>query len=1327
MKKRIFYTSLAMGLALVSLVGCGKKKTKGDDPTNDDEDLTSPYSVNYENEYHNINFYDGGYATDDSGNLVTDDYGLYTLDGDKTTVLSVPVNVGQELTWLPTPKKDGYKFVGWYVDEGLSTPFYYTSMPQGDLVAYARWQIDADKIYVADTLDGGSPLNDGSSKKKPMTLLEASRVYKPGAEIILTEGTYSEKRTIVFGQQGDSNNITKVYSDGAVTLDFSRMAEADANVGIKITGNYHQLKSFTVKGAGDNGVLVGSSFNKVEDCVFTENHDTGLQISRYSGSTQPYIDQWPANNLILNCTSYNNSDDGGEDADGFAAKLTVGYNNVFDGCMAYWNVDDGWDLYAKQDSGRIGLVRIQNCVSFQNGHKLNSNKNDVYTGFDGDGNGFKLGGTSVPGEVIVENCVAAWNYAHGFTDNSNPGVISISNCTSINNGQYGTGSGSSANTKEYDNFNLNRSSLIQNKNYYSGLISYYSKNSKNKNTTYSSDEFNGSINDSIFIQDGTSYVAEGPVSVQSDTKYGNGFTTSKNVSEWTDPTGTSKNAVNDTYPITLISTYGTANFHSALRNDDGSINLHGLWGVSSSVTNSIQVGANLNSTTDTYAHFKFTEPSLNETTDEATAREIIDSIDLSINKDYIYNDIYLPSKLRGVTISWSSSNTNAITIGNETTVENGLSYRYGVIAARLDQDTKVTLTASITVGGKTYTKSFEVTCQALDPRIGTISGIDNVTALKSEASSIVIDSYVVKDYTSTSLTLDAGTDYTVSKTIEYVDDYMSETEALSATGYTTVSSITNAGTYRIKYTFSINGYPDTVVYRIVTIVEDTDTLEVTTASVYLNSYIDNEATISGDVNYTSGDVYAVAVAQGATAPTAAEIKAGTSTNTTIISNGIAKQTLTSRSINLKVSVPNYEGAIDIYLVVENANGLGAVKKIADVQAPTKVSTYEDLMNALNDGTKAYVLTADIDCGNETVAQSKSASKTFTGYFDGKYHTISNLNIDVTGEGGGLFYKTSGGAVIKNLELVEIHVNQTDITSTSGGKTGILIGAIEEGDTTVSNIHIHNSSVNAYQRVGGIVGEIKGLQNVTTYPTVRISNCSITCDYANDLEHYSIRSGYETTNAAGTKVYTGGKYVGGICAHLQYGANVYIDSCFVKQEMAVYNQYAGGILGRIDPQTELCEVVVSNCVFAGVLNGLGDSASYCAGIVGGRSSGLITITNNTCIGTCTSKNSGTIVSTNLTTKSAIGTISVYKINEYTTFENNYYLLSAYDSETSNYGSEEEYYAAETLNKEWMGTAVLSDKMTETWWNTNMAKFMESFEYGTNNLGAVVFTLKVFNMN
>ncbi|UKI49487.1 MAG: hypothetical protein L6U99_12615 [Clostridium sp.] len=43
---------------------------------------------------------------------------------------------------------------------------------------------------------------------------------------------------------------------------------------------------------------------------------------------QPTIETWPANNLILNCTPFNNSDATGENADGFAAKLTCG-NNIF--------------------------------------------------------------------------------------------------------------------------------------------------------------------------------------------------------------------------------------------------------------------------------------------------------------------------------------------------------------------------------------------------------------------------------------------------------------------------------------------------------------------------------------------------------------------------------------------------------------------------------------------------------------------------------------------------------------------------------------------------------------------------------------------------------------------------------------------------------------------------------------------------------------------------------------------------------------------------------------------------------------------------------------
>ena len=63
-----------------------------------------------------------------------------------------------------------------------------------------------------------------------------------------------------------------------------------------------------------------------------KNGNTGLQISRYK-STDNWED-WPSHNLMLNCTSYLNADAGYEDADGFAAKLTVADGNVFDGCIA---------------------------------------------------------------------------------------------------------------------------------------------------------------------------------------------------------------------------------------------------------------------------------------------------------------------------------------------------------------------------------------------------------------------------------------------------------------------------------------------------------------------------------------------------------------------------------------------------------------------------------------------------------------------------------------------------------------------------------------------------------------------------------------------------------------------------------------------------------------------------------------------------------------------------------------------------------------------------------------------------------------------------------
>ncbi len=1307
MKKKIILTSFAMGLAILSLSSCKKKDTttnkddsKSDTNNNDNtggntnkSDTVAPYTYDETKPYYSATFYDSAYDTDENGALRKDNKGCYTLTKGKK-ISSFICNVGQKLTWLPTPVKEGYTFAGWYVDQALSTPFYYDEMPSGDLEIYARWQIDNDVIYVSPT---GLPTNDGKKKSSAMSLLEASRVYKPGATIKVLQGTYKDKNTVVFGAQGDANHITTIEGEGTsnTVLSFEYQTEADANQGLKVAGDYHRVSNLTVANAGDNGLLLGSSNNIISNCVFTGNHDTGLQIGRFSGTLQPTIDYWPSNNLVLNCTSYNNCDEAGEDADGFAAKLTVGYNNVFDGCLSYWNVDDGWDLYAKQDSGRIGLVRIQNCVAFQNGKHLKSDGTGLDEKFAGDGNGFKLGGTSVPCEVIVDNCISAYNYAHGFTDNSNPGHIAISNCTSINNGQFANNPDEAATYKEYDNFNLNRDSIIANKNYYSNLISYYTSNSTNKKV--GSDEFNGSISNVIMIQNTESYIADGALSAQS----GEGFTTSKNVSKWTDP-DTNK-SVDDTNPTSLISKYGTTNFHEVLRNSDNSLNISTLWSVSDKVKNQISVGANLNkSSSANYSHYEFADVVANETADQTTAREVLDSIDLAINKDLIFNDIYLPTSMRGTSISWSSSNTDALSISNdETKVENGLNYRYGILNPRLTMDTNVTLTATFSIGGVTYTKSFTVTCQALDPRVGEVSGIDNTTILDSQISSFDLNSYIVKDYTSTTLTLNENTDYTATTTIKYVDDFMSYEDALKCTKYTTVSSLNAHGTYLIEYRFKIDGYNDVVKQRIVTIVNTSDTYEVTTASAYLNSIINNNISITGDASYGSGTLYAVAVARGSDAPTASEIK---SQATSFI--GALTVSLSSRDFTIDLAVKE-NVAVDVYMVVENSIGLGEVYSIKDAIEPAvKITDREGLIAALSSESGAYVLENDIDCDGYTFSQSKS-SKKFKGYFNGNGHTIKNLKISVAGEGGGLFYKATGGAIIKNIVLEEVHVTQSDISTGNGGKTAILVGCAEEGDVTIDSIVIKNCSVNAYQRAAGIIGEIKGLKNVSAskMPKVSITNCAI---ISNEREYY-IRSVYESEDSNHNKIYTGGKYVGGVVAHVQYGAHLTIDNCFVKQNIQACNQYSGGIVGRLDPQTADAKISITNTVFAGNLN---SSSSYAGGILGGRSSGVVTVKNCVTLGGINASSSGAIVSTNLCTSTTVGNDKVYKLNQYITFENNYRQISDYDGE-GDYASEEEYLQKMTLNQEWQGTAVYySTMLTEAWWNEHMADFMKSFDFKLN---------------
>ncbi|MCD7960082.1 MAG: right-handed parallel beta-helix repeat-containing protein [Ruminococcus sp.] len=294
-----------------------------------------------------------------------------------------------------------------------------------------------DVVTDGDIFCSPDGTGSGETASDPATVTDAISRLTAGHTIYLLEGTYEFSETIVISEDNcgtaDAVKTIKAYNGADVVFDFSGQGEAsDSLRGFVLDRDYWHFYGFEITKAVDNGMLLSSSNNTIERMIFNDNQDTGLQISRYNSSYTDIAD-WPSDNLILNCTSKNNCDDATmENVDGFAAKLTCSEGNVFDGCLAYNNSDDGWDLYAKTDMGSIGVVTIQNCIAARNGYT------EFGEGYgDCDGNGFKLGGSSVGSAHIVINCLAFENLNCGFTDNNNPDLGQLINCTAINNGGGG--------------------------------------------------------------------------------------------------------------------------------------------------------------------------------------------------------------------------------------------------------------------------------------------------------------------------------------------------------------------------------------------------------------------------------------------------------------------------------------------------------------------------------------------------------------------------------------------------------------------------------------------------------------------------------------------------------------------------------------------------------------------------------------------------------------------------------------------------------------------------------------------------------------------------
>ncbi|WP_342478914.1 bacterial Ig-like domain-containing protein [Paenibacillus sp. FSL H7-0350] len=276
---------------------------------------------------------------------------------------------------------------------------------------------NGEDIYVSPA---GTSAGDGTMAL-PLDLDTAIDYVKPGQHIIMIDGHYVRKSPLVIQKYNNGTEAARKVLEAAPgarpIIDFDKKTE-----GVLLSGDYWHVKGldFTRSAANTKGFTVGGNHNIVENSRFYANGDTGLQISRTDGTAQD-LAEWPSYNLILNSTSFDNRDPSDNNADGFAAKLTSGTGNIFRGCLAHNNIDDGWDLYTKAGSGAIGPVLIENSAAFNNGYLTDG------TVGAGDKNGFKLGGEGIHVAHIIRNSVAFGNGAYGFTSNSNPGVIAVNN------------------------------------------------------------------------------------------------------------------------------------------------------------------------------------------------------------------------------------------------------------------------------------------------------------------------------------------------------------------------------------------------------------------------------------------------------------------------------------------------------------------------------------------------------------------------------------------------------------------------------------------------------------------------------------------------------------------------------------------------------------------------------------------------------------------------------------------------------------------------------------------------------------------------------------
>ncbi|MBD1420445.1 right-handed parallel beta-helix repeat-containing protein [Sphingobacterium chuzhouense] len=312
------------------------------------------------------------------------------------------------------------------------------------------FSVSAHTYYIA--VDGDD--NNAGTKAEPFaTLNKAQSLVQSGDTVYFRGGTYRIKPEQIMtptsgsvwahvfdmSKSGASENQRIHYFgyDGERPIfDMSDIKPVDRRViAFYVSGSNLHFRNFEV--VGTQVTIVGHTQS---ECFRNDGGNNNIfeNLAMHDGMAIGFYLVRGANNLVLNCDAYNNFDyisDGGRggNVDGFGGHPmnTTSTGNVFRGCRAWWNSDDGFDLINAH-----AAYTIENCWAFYNGYKPGTFE------VAGDGAGIKSGGygmsesPSTPSTIpmhIIRNNIAFQNNNQGLYANHHLGGLLFENNTGYRN------------------------------------------------------------------------------------------------------------------------------------------------------------------------------------------------------------------------------------------------------------------------------------------------------------------------------------------------------------------------------------------------------------------------------------------------------------------------------------------------------------------------------------------------------------------------------------------------------------------------------------------------------------------------------------------------------------------------------------------------------------------------------------------------------------------------------------------------------------------------------------------------------------------------------